>query len=622
MGELLRRIAALFRRRSMDRDMQRELQFHLDMKAEDSGGPGAARRSIGSPLAWREKGRDIWGWTHLDEFLRDTRYAARWLVKSPGFTASAIVTLALGIAATTLVFTVADVMVLTPVPFPEPEQLVRLLTIEETPGAPRMVEAGGRVPGGAQPPFTQFLEWGSSNAAFQSLGAMRDAAIDWVQADFPERIAGHRASASLFPMLGMEAALGRTFLPEEELAGKDRVVLLSDRLWRSRFNADPGVIGATIQIRPYDEVVAHTIVGVLPPDMERLYSQFSATGDMWLPLVRGEDGRLQVEALGRLTPGLSPEAAAASLHVPGIRVVAIPYVSMFTGSNGPLAGILAAAVGFVLLIASANVAGLLMARATERTQELTIRAAIGAGRGRLMRQLLAESLVLGACGGIAGTLIAFAAAGSLRAIMPANMLGAEALAVNLRALGFALAVTLLSSLIFGVIPATQGSAAGLQIERLTRQHGARRTWIRATLIGAEIALALILMTGAGLMTQTLYNLVWRDFGFDRRNILTLETSDPLPALLRRGCAHGSRASDSGTPGGTAGGSRSFDLGFPPARRRLHAHRIQEANRRRATPRADRGCVARLPGRYRDSPSSRPLVHGPRRFFRCACCRNQ
>jgi putative ABC transport system permease protein len=520
-GEMGRRVTALFRRRSMDREVEEELSFHLEMKARETGDAAAARCAVGNSLALRERARDAWGWRWIEEALLDGRYALRGLRRSPGFAIATIATLALGIGATCLVFSVANATILRPFPFRDPGRLVIVWS-----KAPR----GGRF----GPRFEDYSDWRANNQVFEDMAAETTAMFDIGEAPYPERMLGERVTANYFSAFGIAAEIGRTFLPEDERAGR-LLLLLSDRLWRSRFGGNPAVIGSTISASMNGISGAYTIVGVLPPTIQE---QFFKPREAWTLL---QSDRQQVGVTARLKPGISLAAAESAMKAlaaaPGSvmaptgepRTVELePLESNLTGGARTVLPLLEIAAGLVLLIACVNVANLMLARGVERQKELTIRAAVGAGRRRLIRQLLTESLTLGILGGAAGTAIAFAGVRGARALAPASMLRHDNIAVDGWVLLFTLVVSLAAGLLFGILPALRAGKVQLQ-PGLAGFHGPReRTVIRSGLIVAEIALALILVMGAGLMIESLLRLAWKDVGFARENLLTLETGLPVP----------------------------------------------------------------------------------------------
>ncbi len=510
MNELIRRLRTLFRRRAMDREMEKELQFHLEMKALDSGDPAAARRAVGSSLSWREQAWDAWGWRWLDEVARDVRFAVRGLGRSPGFAVAAITTLALGIGANCLIFSVVDATVLRPLPFREPERLVSVAaTIAKMPGRSGM------------PSLSTFLTWRKAGV-FEELGAQRYETFDVGGNPYPEQISGQEASASFFRVLGVQPELGRTFLPEEEIPGGNNVLLISHRLWRTRFNGNSKIIGSKISLGGARSGV-FTIVGVLPPAIQ--YAD-RGIGDVWAPLVKEQGGNLAV--VGRLRSGMSPQAAGQAISASGQGAMLLPYQEELVGRIRPMMQMLGAAVLLVLLIACVNVANLMLARGAVRAQEFAVRSAIGAGRGRLSRQLLVESLVLALAGGAAGAALAYASMGAVRGLMPKRIFRADAVSVDLRVLGFTLGVSVLACILFGLLPAMRAARSGPRPDLLSvRSRPMGRGFARSALVVSQVALALMLAIAAGLMTKSFVQLVWKDLGFNRQDLLTLQTGLPI-----------------------------------------------------------------------------------------------
>jgi putative ABC transport system permease protein len=523
--ELWRRFVALFRRDSIDRELDEELQFHLAAKAHDSGDRFAAQRALGNSLLLRERARDAWGWRFLDELAQDIRYALRGMRRSPGFALAAILTLALAIGANCLMFSVADATLFRPFAFRDPDRLVYIWS--NTPQADLLYSSVGN-----------YLDWRAHNTAFEELGAYGCCSLlNLSQGSYSERIYGTRASASFFHVAGIEAQLGRTFLPEEELSAHAPVILLSDHLWRTRFGANPNIIGSTLSGVHHDNrPIVYTVIGVLPAAIE----QTLRFEDFWTPLLRDDAeakswGGGGLSVVGRLKPGVSLPAARASLqalvenlrpaHPRSNRDLGISmtrYHDELTRNSRPQTLLLLAAVTLVLLIACVNVANLMLARGAERIHALSIRSAVGAGRRRLFRQLLTESLALGLMGGCLGIVLAYASVGAVRALLPTWTLRRDTVAVNGKVLLVTLLVSLATGLLFGLLPAFRASKLASQAKL---QPHERTVW-RGALIVAEIALALILVTGAGLMINSFVRLLSKDLGFDRRDLLAVDADLP------------------------------------------------------------------------------------------------
>jgi putative ABC transport system permease protein len=439
--------------------------------------------------------------------------------KNPGFTAIAVLTLALGIGANTAIFSVVNAVLLQPLPYAKADELVAIW----------------RSPGGdTRWPFSppSYLELKNHNTVFTEVAAMSNKGwpANLTDAGEPERLQGYQVSANLFPLLGATAAQGRTFTDEEDRPGANHVVVVSNELWRRRFNADPAIVGQSLRLNgePY------TVVGVMPAD----FRYFTKT-DMWTPLAftaaDENDQAGYLVLIGRRKPGVTVEQAATetdtivgnSHYNQGTELHARldPPQAMFAEEVRPLLLLLLGAVGFVLLIACVNIANLLLARGSARRRELAIRSALGAGRWRVARQLLAESLVLALCGGAAGLLIAnwtieFVAGGLPDYLSAANARVAT-LHIDSTALAFAMALALLTSLLFGFAPALQLSKIDLNgaLKDGGRTAGSRSR-LRSALVVAEVALAMVLLVGGGLMIKSFWRMSRVNLGYEPAGVLT------------------------------------------------------------------------------------------------------
>jgi predicted permease len=476
----------------------------------------------------KEDSRASWGWHWLECLLQDLGYAERILRRNPGFALVAVLTLALGIGANCLIFSVVDTVLLRPFPYKNPDRLVFVWTEFNAPNR-------------AMSSLPDYLDWRARNQVFEDMGAWIPTSFDLAGPDYPEQLHGRRASASFFRTLGVQPQLGRLFLPDEEREGRDRVVLLGDALWRNRFNADERAVGSTILLRRNAQPAEpYTIIGVLPATFQAAFPRYA---DIWGALaLDGEEAQQRrrggFDVMARLKPGITSiqaESAMRSiayglaLQYPktnrGYSVQLRDFHESLTGYGRQTMWSLMGAVAFVLLIACVNVANLMLARAADREREMMIRAAIGAGRGRLCRQLLAEFLLLCVLGGAAGALLAGAGVSAARAAMPAGILRRGEIAIDLRVLAFTFAVSLLAGVAFGLIPAWRGSRAGLS--PAARGSGGRnRTGLRNSLVVAEIALGLVLVTGAALTINSFVRLLRVDPGFDPRRLLSIETHLP------------------------------------------------------------------------------------------------
>jgi predicted permease len=453
-----------------------------------------------------------------DAVIRDLIRAARALRDRPGFTLTIVVTLALGIGANAAIFSLVDASLLRPLPFVEPDRLVAL-------GEAR---PSGEADDLAAPTF---VEWRHAARSLEALAAWTWWGLALTGRGEPEELLTIRASPSLFPTLGAGAALGRTFAPEEEAPGRGAVVLLSDGLWRRRFGADPGILGRTLVL----DGEPRTVVGVMP----RGFRFPDAEIDLWIPLgfhdYERESRTIRMfNVIGRLAPGATIDgaraemaaiAAATAAREPGTHRGWSAWVEPAASRlvNAPAAlPLLLGAVGLVLLIACANVASLLLARGAERERDLAVRAALGAGRGRLARELLAEALVLAAAGGALGLLLSGWLVDLVQALDPEGLPGWHEVRVDGRAVAFTAAASLAAALLAGLVPALR--AARPDLDRALREGSGRATARRATrareaLAVGETALAIVLVAGAGLLVQSLLRVVRTDPGFDSRRAL-------------------------------------------------------------------------------------------------------
>jgi predicted permease len=517
-----------FARRRRERELDEEIAAHLAMATADRVVRGQspakaeadARREFGNEGLVREAARAQWGWSALERFGQDVRYGLRLLRRSPGFAAVAILTLALGIGANTAILSVVDAVLLKPLDYADADRLVVLLHKGRNPVAPG-----------------NYLDWKARSRSFSSLGAAENWSANLTSGDVPEKLSAMRMTADILPMLGVRPRLGRAFVPDDDAAGRDHVVLLADGLWRRRFAADPGVVGRTITLNgePY------TVLGVLPPGFQ--FAPFWHTdAELWAPLdLRPRASSRESSSLrvfGRLKDGVSLETArqeiaavtAALEHeFPGtnqdVRVTGLR--DKVVGDVRPALLVLLAAVGLVLLIACANVANMLLARASARRREIGLRAALGASRGRTVRQLLTESLVLAAAGGAAGVALGAWVLKLLLALAPESLPRLAEVRLDTRILLATFAVSLVTGVAFGLVPALQASSTRLQeaLKDGGGSGGAREGGrLRRAFVAAEFAIALVLLVGAGLMARSFVALQRIDPGFDPRGVVTMGVS--------------------------------------------------------------------------------------------------
>jgi putative ABC transport system permease protein len=474
----------------------------------------------------------------VSSLLQDLRYAFRTLRNSPGFTAVSILTLALAIGANTAMFSFVNGILLSPLPYPEPDRIMRVL--EKPPG-------GGR--NGIS--TLNYLDWVKQNTVFQYMAAQTGWSATLTGGNEPVLLRGSRVSPQYFDINGMKPALGRTFLPDEDQPGKDHVVLLSHVLWENQFGSDPSIVGRKILLdgEPY------TVIGVLKKGS--VFDRSSA--QIWKPLAFEPSNMTRnfhwFGAFAKLKPGVTLKQAQAAMDVIGRRIaqqypdsnkgwsVAVDRFSdTLIGKQLRTAVIvLFTATGFVLLIGCANLANLALARAVSREREVAVRAAIGAGRWRLVRQFLTENVVLSVCGGVLGIGIGYATMKWLQAVIPPYSLPAEVdVKMDTRVLLFALAVSVLTGLLFGLAPALQAThpdLAGSMKEggRGTTGGSAGRR-LRDVLVVAEVALAFVLLVGSGLLMRSFFRLLSVNPGFDSTNVLTMglpiaQTQHPDPVEL-------------------------------------------------------------------------------------------
>jgi putative ABC transport system permease protein len=538
LRELLARAAGAVGLRRGDVELGQELRFHLEMlegRHRARGlDPAAARRAarleLGGDTQIAEAWRDQRGLSFLDTLLQDARYGFRMLRRTPGFTAAALVTLTLGIGANTAIFTVVDAVLLRPLPYPEPD---------------RLVTVGDRNPAGvpSNVGLATVLDWRERSRSFETLAMMRSWTPTLVTNGEAERLPAVRVSWNYFDMMGVRPALGRGFTADDDRPDHWRVLLLSDALWRRRFNADPSVVGRTVTMNDRE----YRVIGVMPASFEPLDAErfYSASADIWAPIgydPKGESACRTCQHLrgfGRLKRGVSLAAATAEMNAIREQMRAehpteyeagslaiVPLREALTGNVQAALYVLLGAVGFVLLIACANVANLLLARSVTRQRELALRLVLGAGRARIVRQLLTESFMLSAGGAVAGVLLAMLAVQGLAALAPVSLPRLEHIAIDWRVLAFTAVIAVLTGLFFGLVPAWRGAATGAQQKLTVDSRGSvgGRSGARSVLVVADLVLALVLLAGAGLMLRTMAALTHADPGFNPSRILSLQFS--------------------------------------------------------------------------------------------------
>ncbi|HEX8190085.1 MAG TPA: ABC transporter permease [Pyrinomonadaceae bacterium] len=541
LSALYRRARALIRSEDIHREIDEEMRFHIEMRAEDNVRRGMspeealrdAERRFGRLTRLKEQGYEVRGGRMLETLWQDLRYGVRALRKQPGFSLVVVLTLAIGIGANSTIFSFANGVLLRPLPYADPERLVLL---DET--APkRNVNSMGVS-------FPNFLDWRAQNRVFEDIAAYTEGTYTLVGGGEPEQIRGAGVSSGLFEILGVAPALGRAISPEEDRPGSETVVVLGHGLWQRRFGSEPGIVGRTISVnnRP------HTVVGVMPPGFK-----FPEVADLWVPLAldtqrwtRNDHG---LGAIARLKPGVSLGHAAAEMEAIALRVEEqnpVTNEGLSVGVTDLRAGlvggyrqsilILLGVVGFVLLIACVNVANLLLARASSRRREVSIRVALGAGRWRIFRQLITESLVLSAAGGALGLILALWGLQLLLTAVPVELPFWMKFDLDGRVLAFTAAVSLLTGVVFGAAPALQASKVDLNATlkeggRSDGHAGAGMRRLRSLLVVGEVALSLVLLVGAGLMMRSFLRLQQVDVGVNPDHVLTMTV--PLPSAKYR-----------------------------------------------------------------------------------------
>ncbi|PYS82145.1 MAG: ABC transporter permease [Acidobacteria bacterium] len=463
----------------------------------------------------------------METLWQDIRFGFRMLLKKPGFTAVAILALALGVGANTAIFSVVNGVLLRPLPFKEPDRLVRL------------GEWSRQVPG-MSISYPNFLDWREQNHVFEGLAATQFDNYNLTGSDEPERLQGRNVSWNFFDVLGVRPALGRTFRAEEDHAGAPRVCVISHALWQRRFGSDQKITGKTVTLNG----ASYTVVGVLPAGY-----RYGTPTDVFVPLglkeadevVRMRDNHPGIYAVARLKDGVTFEQAEAEMKSiaerlavaypkenAGNSVTLTPLREYFVGDIRMSLFVLLGAVGFVLLIACANVANLLLARAASRSREIAVRTALGASRFRIVRQLLTESVILGIVSGAVGLLLALWGVDVLRRASLDIIPTTADISLDRTVLFFTLGVSLLTGVAFGLAPALQASKPELN-EALKEggrsgAEGSARNRVRSLLVVAEVALSLMLLVGAGLLVRSFMRLRQTDTGFRPDNLLTMELS--------------------------------------------------------------------------------------------------
>jgi putative ABC transport system permease protein len=534
------RVRALFGREAVIRDIDEEMRLHVELETEANVGRGmppeearrAAMRSFGNYDSVRDSAYGVRGGGVMETFLQDIRYGARVLAKHKAFTAVAVVTLALGIGANTAIFSVVNELLLRPLPYKDAERLVMLWEVSPE----------GRHQNNTS--RANFTAWREQSKSYEGVAAFSDWRINLTGTGDPEEIAAQLATPNLFRVLGVAPLLGRTLTDEDGQPHAPNVAVLGYGIWQRKFGGDRSIVGKTITLNG----APVTVVGVMPANFEWNVMSKSGTGrpaEMWIPLPMptgdaegAAHGRFLL-VVARLKPGVTREQAEAELKTVESRLAdaeprynknysaeVIPVREQFFGSVRYALWILLGAVGLVLLIACANVANLLLSRAAAREREIALRTALGARRSRIVRQLLTESILLALCGSLLGLALAWWGIKALVAISPRDLINLEGVGLNLTVLGWTLAVSLLTGVIFGLAPALEATRVDLNDALKEGGKGAggqsaRSRGLRSVLVVAEVALALVLLASAGLLVRSFMRLQRIDTGFNTENVLTM-----------------------------------------------------------------------------------------------------
>lgn len=549
LSNLRLRVLALLRRRRLHWDLEAEMQFHLSERAESFRREGVepaeaarlARKRFGSPMSWKEESRDMWTFRWMEVLMQDLRYAIRTLRKSPVFTVVVVLTLALGIGGNAAIFSIFDSVVLRPLPYREPSKLVLLLGNVQR----ETVERRGTS-------LADYADWRNESESFEGMALYTPTGAALQGVGEPVRLSGEFVAQPYFDLLGVQPTLGRTFLPEEdEVPQRDAVAVLSGGLWQRQFGGDPEIVGQSIQLNDRN----YTVIGVLP----EWFRGITDEAEFWIPLhmigsaqVFERRGSRGPSVLARVKSGVSIAQAQAEMDEICLRLeqaypdtnegrgveLSLLDQELFGDVRGPLA-VLLTAVGLVLLIACTNVANLLLVRSETRQREVAVRTALGAGRGRVFGQLATESCLLAFLGAAAGIACAYWGVQGLTAASPVTLPSYIVPAVDLRVVLFSVVVTGVVGLLLGLAPAMH--LRSVQLQDVFKQSsrgstaGSQGISFRNVLVVSEVALAVLLVVGAGLFARSLQQMMEIRLGYDPSNLITLRVGR-LPQIAASGDA--------------------------------------------------------------------------------------
>src|SRR6266513_1517821 len=515
-----------FRPRHNEDDLEAEIHSQLQMAAHDRMELGessrqaaqSARREFGNIALIKEATREMWGFGSLERLTQDVRYGVRMLAKSPGFTFVALLTLALGIGANTALFSVVNAVLLAPLPYPHPEQLVTLHMSKPN------FETGAI-------PFPNFRDWQAQNHTFSAMALSRSNSVTMISAGEAEYVPINFITSDFLSLLGVNPVIGRNLTSGEDEIGGPALVQISEGLWKRKFGSARDILGKSLNLTGK----SYTIIGVVPASFDLQLGSFTPT-DIYLPIgqwgnnaMNSRHFALGLHGIGRIKPGVTLEQARADMDTvsrnlaeaypdtnSGMKANLIPIKRSMTGGIKPVLLLLLGAVGFVLLIACVNVASLLLARAQARTREFGIRAALGASQSRMLPQLLTESVRLALIGGGLGVLVAAWGTRAALGLLPQRLACTQAIHVDARVLFFSLVASVLAGVAFGLAPAFKTARSELQptLQAAGRRSTAERHGTQRALVIMELAVALVLLIGAGLMRRSLGRLWNVDPGFD------------------------------------------------------------------------------------------------------------